>query len=82
MNALHVCTQHCDNWDPTTEKTQLKTNNGINEVQTCFTLIYGCSDASVFIKGKTKKKDNHDHTARQTASVTAAIVRNVLKRTF
>ena len=53
MNALHVCIQHCDNWDPTTEKTQLKTNNGINEVQTWFTSIYGCSDASVFIKGKT-----------------------------
>ena len=62
------------------KKTQLKTNNGINEVQTCFTSIYGCSDASVFIKGKTW--NNHDHTARQTASVTAAIVRNVLKRTF
>ena len=80
MNALHVCIQHCDNWDPMTEKTQLKTNNGINEVQTCFTSIYGCSDASVFIKGKTW--GNHDHTARKTASVTAAIDRNVMKRTF
>ena len=68
MTAFHVCIQHCDNWDPTTEKTQLK----INKVQTCFTSIYCCSDASVFIKGKTWH--NHDHTARENASVTAAML--------
>ena len=33
MTAFHVCIQHCGNSDPTTEKTQLKTNNGINKVQ-------------------------------------------------
>ena len=37
-------------------------------------------DGGVFIKGKTW--DNHDHTGREIASVTAAIVRNVLKRKF
>ena len=25
-----------DNWDPTTKNSIIKTNNGINEVQTCF----------------------------------------------
>ena len=35
----------------------------------------------LFIKGKTRDI-YHDHTAGETASVTAAIVRNVLKRTF
>ena len=62
------------------KKTQLKTNNGINKVQTYFTSIYCCSNASVFIKGKTW--DNHNHTVRENTRVTTAIIRNVLKRTF
>ena len=76
MTAFHVCIQHCDNTNPMTEKTQLKTNNWINMVQTYFeSLAIVLLKCFSFYEGK-------DHTARENASVTAANVRNLLKSTF
>ena len=52
MTTFHVCTQHCDNWDPTTEKNSIENKQRDKQGPNLLTSIYCCSDALVFIKGK------------------------------